>query len=202
MTKLSSQQIFVATNIILLGQKFCCNKHTFVVTNTCLSFQNTSFVVTKVCLSQQNYVCHNKYLLRQKVCHDKIFLSRLKFCRDKHIFVTTKMYFVATKFILVAAPTNDKLIVYFPLAEFCLDPCCSHWSMSQRPMPTATVSRLLNRCTIHPSTHANWLMLLSELHTRKSLSTILSATESGYYARDSCFMSIRSVWAIVLCQPW
>ena len=97
MTKLSSQQIFVATNIILLGQKFCCNKHTFVVTNTCLSFQNTSFVVTKVCLSQQNYVCHNKYLLRQKVCRDKICLSRLKFCRDKHIFVTTKDLFCRNK---------------------------------------------------------------------------------------------------------
>ena len=105
MTKLSSQQIFVATNIILLGQ-------------------NTSFVVTKVCLSQQNYVCHNKYLLRQKVCRDKLFLSRLKFCRGKHIFVTTKDVFCRNK--IYTCGSSHQMIVYFPLAEFCLDPCCSH----------------------------------------------------------------------------
>ena len=34
---------------------FCCNK-SFVVTNTCLSWQNTSFVMTKVCLSWQIFV--------------------------------------------------------------------------------------------------------------------------------------------------
>ena len=38
------------------------------------------------------------------------FLWRLKrssFCRDKHIFVTTKSMFVATNFIVVAATAND-----------------------------------------------------------------------------------------------
>ena len=36
---------------------------------------------------------------RQKFCGE--------FCRDKHVFVATNMFFVATKMILVAAPAND-----------------------------------------------------------------------------------------------
>ena len=64
--------IFIATNI------FCRDKLTFVATNTCFSRQNTSFVATKACLS------------RQIVC----------VCRDKYLFVATKM-------TLAAAPAND-----------------------------------------------------------------------------------------------
>ena len=35
-----------------------------------------------------------------------IILSRQRFSRDKHIFVTTKDVFVATKMIVVAVPAN------------------------------------------------------------------------------------------------
>ena len=38
-TKVLSRQIFVATNIILLRQTFCLDKHTFVATNTSMSRQ-------------------------------------------------------------------------------------------------------------------------------------------------------------------
>ena len=77
---------------------FCCyesfvgDKHVFVVTSACLSWQNMSFVVTKICLLWQNFCCDkimfmfvatnicchvNKtsFLLRQKnACHDKTFV--------------------------------------------------------------------------------------------------------------------------------
>ena len=48
----------------------------------CLLWQNMSFVMTKVCLLQQN-ICHDK--------HRTACLSRQKFCRNKHNFVTTKV---------------------------------------------------------------------------------------------------------------
>ena len=50
-----------------------------------LSRQNTSFVVTKVCLSWQIFVA-TKVLSRQAY-----------FCRDKHVFVTTKNVFCCDK---------------------------------------------------------------------------------------------------------
>ena len=76
-------RIFVATNTILSRQKYACYDKCFIATNTCLSRQ-------KLC-------CNNKYFVATS-----ILLSRQKtFCRDKHVFVATKM-------ILVAAPTRDK----------------------------------------------------------------------------------------------
>ena len=118
MTKLLSQQIIVATNIILLGQKFCCDKDTFVMTNVYLSWQNifccdrSMLVATKLCVTAN--ICCDKnilqYLLWQK------YFAATNICCDKHNFVTTsillslqKTCFVATKIILVAAPTNDSL---------------------------------------------------------------------------------------------
>ena len=63
----------------LLRQKFCCDKHVFVATNTCLWQQNTSFAATKVCLLWQIFVETRLCLLQQK------------FCCDKHMFVMTKV---------------------------------------------------------------------------------------------------------------
>ena len=44
-----SRQIFVATNIFLLRQNFCRDKHTFVATKD-VFFQKTCFVATKIIL--------------------------------------------------------------------------------------------------------------------------------------------------------
>ena len=110
MTKLclSRQTIFVATNIILLQQCFCHDKHTFVTTKVCLFVMtnkhtfvatntwqtefccNKSFVATSILLSQRKtcFIRTNTRLSRQTcICHDKTFVS--------------------TKIILVAAPAND-----------------------------------------------------------------------------------------------
>ena len=57
-----------------------CRDKSVVATNMCLSRQNPSFVATNIILSRQAY-----------------------FCRDKHMFVATKM-------ILVAAPANDNIV--------------------------------------------------------------------------------------------
>ena len=86
-TKCLSQQNYVGHDkICLLWQKFCCDKHTFVVTkdvfcreeNTCLSQQ-------KLRLSQQNF-CHNK----KYVCRNKSFaVTRTLSLRQKMCFVTT-----------------------------------------------------------------------------------------------------------------
>ena len=48
------------------------------------------------------------FLSRQKFCHDKhtFVMTKVMFCRNKHMFVVTNT-FVTTKIILVAAPTND-----------------------------------------------------------------------------------------------
>ena len=102
-TRLLSCQKYVCPDI-------CCDKLTFVATNTCLPRRNTSFVVSKVCLS--------RHLLRQTYfCRDKHV-----FCRNKRNFAATKVLsrrakdvsrqktcFVATKMILVAAPASDSM---------------------------------------------------------------------------------------------
>ena len=133
------QKIFVATNTCLSQWTyFCHNKRcvlswqNYVCHDKYLSWQtcvchNKSFVL------QQAYFCHDKrcVLLRQShvccdksmhpsrqnyVCCDKTILSQQFFFRDKHTFVTTKNVFchdktfVATKMILLAAPTNDSPI--------------------------------------------------------------------------------------------
>ena len=82
-------------NFFVTRQFCCCDKHVFVVTNTWLSWQNTSFVAKKVCLSQQNYFCSDKKLLFLSLqayfcCDKRRVLSRQKFCLDKHTFVAKK----------------------------------------------------------------------------------------------------------------
>ena len=53
MTSVADTALTSGKNLIFGGSchkhHFCCDKHTFVATNTCLSWQNTFFVVTKVC---------------------------------------------------------------------------------------------------------------------------------------------------------
>ena len=65
---------FIATKLCLLWQYFCHDKNAFVMTSILLLRQNILLLqqtcVTKL-LSWQNYVCRNKYLLRQKFCHNK-----------------------------------------------------------------------------------------------------------------------------------
>ena len=91
-TKLLSWQIFVATNTCLSNQKFCHNKHTFVMTKDVFCHDKHVLVMTKVSLS------------RQKVCRDK------RVCCNKYLssFVTTSIHlsqqkpyaFVMTKLLL------------------------------------------------------------------------------------------------------
>ena len=117
---------FVVTKVCSLRQKFCRNKHIFVMTN--------NFVVSSLLLSWQRRLCHNKTCLfswQKYTCCDKTFvaanifvarkvllqqkyfvltniiLSRQNFSRGMHTFVATKDGFVTTKIILVAAPAND-----------------------------------------------------------------------------------------------
>ena len=75
-----------------LKYHFCRDKG-FVVTNMCLLRQNTSSVMTKVCLPRQTCVCRDKHFVATS-----ILLSRQQTC------------FVVTKIILVAAPTNDRIL--------------------------------------------------------------------------------------------
>ena len=94
----------------LSRQKSCGDKRVFVTTKHVFCRDKSMLV-----LSWQNYVCRDKrrVLSRQKrVCREKKqIMSRQKFkhtfveikdvfCRDKHVFV-------ATKIILVEAPAND-----------------------------------------------------------------------------------------------
>ena len=54
---------------------FCCDKHMFVVIKVCLS----------QLLSRQNYICCDKYLLRQThVGHDKSFVATSVFLLHQH----------------------------------------------------------------------------------------------------------------------
>ena len=78
----------------LSRQKFCLNKHGFVIANTCLFQQNMSFVATKVCLLRQNF-CRDKivFVVTKYFCCDKTMFVATKYfccdktCRDKHTFV-------------------------------------------------------------------------------------------------------------------
>ena len=75
--------MFVATKHV-----FCRDKSMLVATNIFSS--KHMLVVTKI------FVTTN------------IILLELMFCRSKHTFVVTKDVFVAAKFILVAAPANNR----------------------------------------------------------------------------------------------
>ena len=84
-THFCRDKTFVAVNIC--RDKHNNNKLTFVTQTRVCREKNTSFVAKKICLSRIN---RDTFLLRQAY-----------FCRDKHVFVATKM-------ILVSAPANDR----------------------------------------------------------------------------------------------
>ena len=103
-TKLLSRQIFVATNVILSWQNFCCDKLTFVMTNTWLSWQSTKhmFIMTNICCDKISVVA-SILLSWQKTCFvvKNTSLTRQTYvCQDRT--------FIMTKLVLVAAAANDK----------------------------------------------------------------------------------------------
>ena len=79
--------VFVATNIILLRQNICHDKHTFVTTKDVFGHDKHVFVTRKVCLSQQNYICK------------KVLLWHTCFCCDKHVFVKTNIILLREAYI-------------------------------------------------------------------------------------------------------
>ena len=127
--------IFVVTKVLswqahvcITKHVFCHDKSIFVVTDIFFATTNTSFVVTKVCLSWQKF-CYDKVFVAitkkflsqhvfvaTNVCHDKSFVAtktRLSwqtyFFATKDVFCCNKT-FIATQMILVAAPTNERLL--------------------------------------------------------------------------------------------
>ena len=101
---------FVATKVWLPWQNVCCNKimfvaakyflelKCFVATSILLLRQKTCFVITNTCLLWQNWKVSS---LRQNFCHIKIF------CHDKQL----SKLLLWQKMILVAAPANDSCCV-------------------------------------------------------------------------------------------
>ena len=91
-----------ATNIFLSWQKFCHDKHVFVM--------------TKHIFLWQEYACHDKsFVVKNYVCHEKIFLSQQIFLCDKHNFVVTKVLFWHAYFC------HDKHGFVMTKHLFCLD---------------------------------------------------------------------------------
>ena len=130
-TKLMYYAFFVMTNIFLSWQnfwcskylsqqtsfccdKFCCDKLTFVVTNTCLTWQNMFFVVTKLCL-WQNFCCDKHMFVATNIC-DKCATNM------RQIFVATK---VLSRWALVAC--NSEWLYFTQCFEYPLEwlqRCC------------------------------------------------------------------------------
>ena len=90
---------FVVTKVCLLWQKNCHKSSVTTSLLLCLTWQNTSFATTKVCLSGQNFwydifFVSTKVLSRQAsfCCYKRRVLSQqTHICRNKHMFVTTKV---------------------------------------------------------------------------------------------------------------
>ena len=109
---------FVATKVCLSQPNICqdrtvLSRQIFVMTNVSLQ-QKHKFVTTKL-LSRQAYFCHNK----RHVLSGQINTC---FCRDKT--------FVATKTILVAAPTSDtnqRLLLTLSVFGSCEKWTLHHW---------------------------------------------------------------------------
>ena len=121
------QQLFVMTKVTFCGDKhtflwqiFFYDKYTFVVTKDMFWHNKHVFVATKVCLSWQN--CHNNYLSWQMFCllwWQTFFMTKLLswqvyFCRDTRrvlLWQTRVCHdktFVVIKMILVAAPADGR----------------------------------------------------------------------------------------------
>ena len=83
-----------------------CHDKSFVMTNMCLSWQNTSFV-TRVCLLWQKFSCEKLCLSRKKIIittnigSHQLDAPHAYFCHNKHGFVMTKHVFCLNKSMLV-----------------------------------------------------------------------------------------------------
>ena len=89
----------------LSWQKFCHDKHMFVMTKHIFCRDKSMLVVTKLLLrfnilSLQNFVMTNIILLWQMFCHDKqtFVMTKDVFCHDKHVFVATKVFLLWKNF--------------------------------------------------------------------------------------------------------
>ena len=112
---------FVTTNTYLSRQTRVCRDKTRLLSRQKYACRGKIFVATKLCLLRQicfikTSVATTKHLSRQQnfsrdktkyFCCDKYTSVATKdmFCRNKHTFV--KHVFVATKMIFVAALAND-----------------------------------------------------------------------------------------------
>ena len=112
-TKLSSWQnmSFVRTKVCLPGQNY------IFVAHSCRD-QKMHFVATNTCLSQQNFRRDKTGLLfwQKYACRDKTtFLSHTlvatkdAFCRDKHMFVTTKLLSRQKWYLWQLPPMTDMM---------------------------------------------------------------------------------------------
>ena len=116
----SDKIMFVATKVLSRQAYVCHDKRLVLSRETRVCCDKRMLVATKLLLSQ-NYVFGDKYFSLQTFCRDRIYFFATIFSQqnlfdDKHTFVATKdvfcvchdKTFVATKMILVAAPTNDR----------------------------------------------------------------------------------------------
>ena len=95
----------------LSQQKFCCDKYTFVATNTCLSWQTHVCRDKSMLVGREIFCCNT--ITWENVCHDKLTFVATKdaFCNDQHTFVTTKLlswqaYFCRNKRCVLQRPTH------------------------------------------------------------------------------------------------
>jgi len=95
-------------------------------------------------LSRQTRVCHNKtrLLSRHKhACRDKRFVAASMFCRDKHVFVTTKHVFCRDTSMLVATKVLSRQVCFvatnmcFVATNMCLSrqTRATKWYLRQLP---------------------------------------------------------------------
>ena len=116
-------RVCVRAHVCIISRS-CHKLHVFVMTNTCLLWQNTSFVARKVCLSWQNFFWQT-FLSWQQFCCDKltfvatnrclswqntsfvvtkVCLSQQNYfvaCHSKHTFVATKDMFCRDRHVFV-----------------------------------------------------------------------------------------------------
>ena len=96
-----NKSMLVATKVCLPGQNIFCHDKTLVTTNICHDKQfccDKSLVTTSILLSLQTHVCCDKRCFH---CNKTSLLSQQKYAYYSKTFIATKM-------ILMAAPTNDK----------------------------------------------------------------------------------------------
>ena len=111
---------------LLLWQNYACHDKTFVATN--IFFSQQIFVATNIILLWQDKLTF--VMTKHIFCHDKSMLvmtKRLSWQKTCFMFVATS--FVTTKIILVAAPTNDRHLVFDLLLYLDLFSVTGHTAM-------------------------------------------------------------------------